>query len=113
MRSITKISQKLPNQCEGKVTNFHRLIIRMRKEKGFKQCQIGNMGETPVWFDMPHSRTVNTNREKTVLVKTIGHEISRFTVVLACMDDGSKLKPMVAANSFQTRNTSKRCFFQE
>ena len=32
---------------------------------------------------------------KTVLVKTTGHEKSRFTIVLACIADGTKLKPMV------------------
>ena len=33
--------------------------------------------------------------EKTILLKTTGHEKTRFTVVLACMADGKKLKPMV------------------
>ena len=33
--------------------------------------------------------------EKTILVKTTGHEKSRFTVVLACLANGVGLKPMV------------------
>ena len=45
-------------------------------------------------FDLPSNRTVNA-REKTVLIKTAGHEKTHFTVVLACMADGSKLKPTV------------------
>ena len=94
LRSNTKISQKLPNQHEKKITNFHRFLIRMRKEEGFKPCQIGTIDETPVWLHMPHSRTDRIG-EKTVLVKTTGHEKNRFTVVLACMAGGSKLKPMV------------------
>ena len=56
---------------------------------------MGNMDETPVWFDMPSARTVNVKGEKTVLVNTTGHEKSQFTVVLACLTDGTKLKPMV------------------
>lgn len=53
------------------------------------------MDETPVWLDMPLARTVNTRREKTVLINTTGHEKSRFTVVLSCLADATKLKPMV------------------
>ena len=32
---------------------------------------------------------------KTILVKTTDHEKTRFTVVLACLADGTHLKPMV------------------
>lgn len=32
---------------------------------------------------------------KTVLVKSTGHEKTKFTVVLSCLADGTKLKPMV------------------
>ena len=53
------------------------------------------MDETPVWFDMPSASTVNNKGEKTVLVKTTGHEKARFTVVLACMSDGTRLNPMI------------------
>ena len=49
----------------------------------------------PVWFDMPSARTVATRGEKTVTISTTGHEKSCFTVVLSCLADGTKLKPMV------------------
>ena len=95
LRQKTKVSQKLPQHYEEKVTSFHRFIIRQREKMAFTLAQIGHMDETPVWFDMPHARTVSNVGEKTVLVKTTGHEKSRFTVLLACMADGTKLKPMV------------------
>ena len=53
------------------------------------------MDETPVWFDMPAARTVESRGVKTVLLKTTGNEKTRFTVVLSCLADGTKLKPMV------------------
>ena len=56
---------------------------------------IRNMNETPVFFDMVGNKTVNQADEKTVWVKTTGHNKQRFTVVLACLDDGTKLPPMV------------------
>ena len=67
----------------------------MREQYNFPVAQIGNMDETPVWFDMPNARTVNAKGEKTVMVRTTGHEKSRFTVVLACMGDGFRLKPFI------------------
>lgn len=38
---------------------------------------------------------VNAGGANTILIKTVGHEKTRFTVVLACMADGTKLKPLV------------------
>ena len=46
-----------------------------------------------VWYAI--SKTVNSKGQKTVLVNTTGHEKSRFTVVLTCLADGTRLKPMV------------------
>lgn len=46
-------------------------------------------------YDMVGNNTVDAKGAKTVLVKTTGHEKTRFTVVLACMADGTKLCPML------------------
>ena len=95
LRQKTKIVQKLPEDLEEKVTSFHSFVIKRRKENDYELVHIGNMDETPVWFDMPSARTVNSRGEKTVLINTTGHEKSRFTVVLSCLANGTKLKPMV------------------
>ena len=95
LRQKTKIAQKLPEDLEEKITSFHRFVIKRHKETNYKLVDIGNMDETPVWFDMPSARTVNARGERTVLVNTTGHEKSHFTVVLPCLADGTKLKPMV------------------
>ena len=91
----TKISQRLPDDLEEKITSFQSFVIRARRSKNYSLVNIGNMDETPVWFDMPTSKTVDSVGAKTVLLKTTGHEKTRFTVVLACLADGTKLKPMV------------------
>ena len=70
-------------------------MIKSRRKENYQLVHIGNMDETPVWFDMPSARTVNAKGTKTVLVNTTGHEKSRFTVALACLADGTKLKPIV------------------
>ena len=56
---------------------------------------IGNMDETPLWLDMPGDTTVSRVGERTVSVRSTGHDKARFTVVLAAMADGRKIKPYV------------------
>ena len=95
LRQKTKISQKLPNDLEDKITSFHSFLLKQRKQIDFELGQIGNMDETPMSFDLPGNRTVDVKGKKTVMIRTTGHERTHFTVVLACMADGTKLKPMV------------------
>lgn len=83
----TKIAQKLPEDLDEKITSFHCFVTKRCKETNYEFVHIGNMDETPVWFDMPSVRTV--------LVNKTGHEKSCFTVVLSCLADGTKVKPMV------------------
>lgn len=95
LKQKTKIAQCLPQEFEEKLINFQRVIIRMGQKRNYEMQQIGNMDKTPMNFDMPPSRTVNPASEKTVLIKTTGNEKNHFTVVLACLADGTKLKPMI------------------
>ena len=95
LRQRTKIAQKLPAVLEDKVSSFHSFIINLRKKHGYDLSQIGNMDETPMTFDLPGNQTVDTVGSKTIMIKTTGHEKTHFTVVLACMADGTKLKPVI------------------
>ena len=107
LRQKTKIAQKLPADLEEKVTKFLSFVIKQRRQRNYALTQIGNMDETPIWFDMPSARTVNNKGGKTVLVKTTGHEKARFTVVLACMSDGTRLNPMIV---FKRKTVPKENF---
>jgi len=95
IRRQTKIAQKLREELENKIFNFQRFMINQRKKHNYLLSNIGNMDETPMNFDMVGNRTISSKGEKTILLKTTGHEKTRFTVVLACMADGTKLRPMV------------------
>ena len=95
LRQRTKIAQKLPAVLEEKVSAFHSFVINLRKMNGYNLSQIGNMDETPMTFDMPGNQTVDTVGSKTIMIKTTGHEKTHFTVVLACVADGVKLKPVI------------------
>ena len=95
LRQKTKIAQKLPEDLEEKIVDFHRFVINSRKKGNYELVNIGNMDETPVWFDMPSARIVSARGEKTVSITTTGHKKSRFMVVLSYLVDATKLKPMV------------------
>ena len=77
------------------VTEFHKFIIKHRKKLEFTLDQIGNMDETPIFFDMPDNRTLKFYFTKCVFVRTTRHEKMYFTVVLCCMANGSELSLMV------------------
>ena len=95
LRQKTTLAQRLPDDYEEKIVRFHRFIIDRRKENSYPLHFIANMDETPLTFDIPPNRTINSTGEKTVKIRTTGNEKNRVTVVLACCGDGSKLKPMV------------------
>ena len=61
-----EISQRLPDDLEEKITSFQSFVIGARRSKNYSLVNIGNMDETPVWFDMPTSKTVDSVGAKTV-----------------------------------------------
>ena len=46
-----KILQWLPDDLEEKITSFQSFVIRARRSKNYSLVKMGNMDETPVWFD--------------------------------------------------------------
>ena len=75
--------------------SFNRFVIDERKLCACAMSEIGNMDETPMYFDMPGNTSVDFVGNKTIIIKTTGHEKQHLTVVLACLADGTKVKPMV------------------
>ena len=67
-----------------------------------QKSHIVNMDETPCYFDLPSSSTVETKGSKTVSIATSGYEKMRFTTVLAVSSDGGKLKPMLIFKNLKT-----------
>ena len=89
------MSQRLPDDLIPKVSTFVLRIRRLRIQHNFPMSMIGNMDETPLWLDMPGDFTVSRVGERSVPMRTTGHDKGRFTVILAAMADGRKLKPFV------------------
>ena len=59
LRQKMKISQRLPDDLEEKITKIQSFVIRVRRSKNYSLVNIGNMDEMPVWFDMPTSKTTD------------------------------------------------------
>ena len=95
LQEKTKIVQKLPRDLDDKIISFHQFDINHHQKHQYSLQIIRNMDETPVFFNMIGKKTINQAGEKTVWVKTTGHDKQQFTVVLACLADGTKLPPMV------------------
>ena len=95
MRTKTTIVQKLPHEYEGKIIEFHKYVINMRKKLCFEIGQLRNVAEVHLTFDIPWNKTVDVKGSKTIMIRTSGSEKTRYTVVLACCADGTKLPPLL------------------
>ena len=89
------MGQRLPQDLITKVVGFIMSTRKLRHSKNYPLSFIGNMDETPLWLDMPGETTITRPGERSVPLRTTGHEKGRLTVVLFAMADGKKLKPYV------------------
>ena len=94
-RAKTTLAQRLPDDMEEKVVQFHHFVIAARQRVGYPLSHIINMDETPVRFELPSSRSLEFTGSRTVPVKTCGAEKRSFTVALAVAADGTKFPPKV------------------
>ena len=95
LRRRTTVGQRLPQDLITKVVGFIMSTRKLRHSKDYPLSFIGNMDETPLWLDMPGETTITRRGERSVPLRTTGHDKARFTVVLSAMADGRKLKPYV------------------
>ena len=66
LRTKTTLAQRLPNDLEEQTVKFHRFVIATRQRHGYLLSRIFNMDETPMWFEMPSSRTLEFSGSRTV-----------------------------------------------
>src|SRR5437763_1874615 len=90
-RRRTTVAQQLAPDLLEKQNVFLSYVLYRRIQHDYPLKYIGNMDETPMWFDLPSNTTIDHKGAKTVSIRTIGHEHSSFTVVLAYIADGKKL----------------------
>ena len=91
----TTVKQRLLQDLVPNVTGFIMVTRKLRYLKKYPLSHIGNMDETPLWFDMPGETTITCTGQRSVPVCTTGNGKSSYTVVLSVMADSRKLKPFV------------------
>ena len=77
-RKVTSVGQKVPSDAPERCDRFLR---KMQSIHGYDYIWI--MDETPCYFYMPESSTIDTKGVQTIKVKTTGHEKLRFRAVLS------------------------------
>ena len=85
-------SQKDPDKLIEKLIGYILQVRRQRSKSSYSHSAIIAMDETAVWQDMLSSTTVDNVGEKSIRLKTTGHEKSKVSVCLTAKADGTKLK---------------------
>ena len=83
----TRISQRMPDDYEAKLLSSQQFVIKYRKLNGYLLGYIGNADQTPIYFDMPSSTTIDVKGMKTVTINTTGNEKNHFTCMLVYLAD--------------------------
>lgn len=107
LRSRTSVSQKLPHQLEGILTKFYEDAGRYMRIGKYPRSLIGNMDETPAFFDMVPAKTICKTGSKECIIRTSGCENKHVTIVLSATADGTMLPPMIIFKG-KTENTIKK-----
>ena len=94
MRQRTTMDQKLPDNYEEKMKNFHTFVSNQIAKQGIRNDSIINMDKVPLTFNIPMNKTVEEKGKSAVTVNTTFHKKASFTVFLSCTASGQKVPPM-------------------
>ena len=60
LQTKTTLAQRLPDDLENKILQFHRCMMAARQRIQYPLVKIFNMDETPMRFELPSSRTLES-----------------------------------------------------
>ena len=86
---------KLPSQLESVLTKSYADPAKLMRIGKYLLSLVGNMGETPAFFDMVPSKCIAAKGIKECVVRTSGGEEKHLTVVLPATGDGKMLPPII------------------
>ena len=78
-RSVTSQGQKVPSDAKCLAEKIFQYTKEMTDTRNFELRSIGNMDETPLWFDLPCSKSYDFRGVKSVQARTTGKEKLRYT----------------------------------
>ena len=82
LHSRTSVSQKLPRHLEESISKFYADAGRFGK---YPRSLVGNMGETPAFFDMVPTKSICKMSSRECVVRTSGNDKKHITIVLSCL----------------------------
>jgi hypothetical protein len=89
--------------CE-KLVEFQRHAVKLRKQHVHMLGHTRNVDETSLYFDMPSNVPMEEEGAKIVLIRGMGNEKARMTVMLRVPTDGCKLPPSCGIKLCQRRS---------
>ncbi len=95
IRKKTHVAQHLPQNLTDSLLLFQSEVITTRKQYTYPIGLIGNMDQTPVYFESIGNYSIDFRGRKTINVITNGKEKQRITVALTVLADGKKLPPLI------------------
>jgi len=107
LRRKTTMCQRTPADCIPKLVQY---ITHLRSLQIFHKYDTDStfaMDETACWLEMPSDTTVSSIGERSVPIKTTGHEKDHYTVILTARANGKKLKPYIVFKGKGTRLLKK------
>ena len=94
-RTKTHFGQILKDDCFKQASLFLNEVKTIRLNNGINSSIITNMDETPVFLNMPLTKTIVKRESRQLIIKTQNQEKCRISVLLTIVADGSKLPPLI------------------
>ena len=94
-RTKTHIRQSMEKSSLKEASLFWNEVYNNRLKYGFNTYGVGNMDETPIFFNMYPNKIIAKKGNKTFLIKTQSQEKCRISVILCITADGEKLPPFL------------------
>lgn len=105
----TSVCQKLPLvYYEETVLAFHRHFLKLGNTRIYFLSQIGNAGQTLVYFDMTSNMMVSLKRAGEVKLLTTGNEKLRSPFMLSYLADGTKLRQYIVFKTMAAQSRARR-----
>ena len=103
LRAVTHIGQTIKNNSSEAMANFILYCQDAIKKLNIKIPEdlnaIGNVDETPVFFEMYQNKTIAKIGAKKVNIKSFGCDKLRISIILTILANGDKLAPLIVFKS--------------
>ncbi len=96
IKKASRIGRPLPDKATELIEHFLYTIISKRlylRINDYELNRIINLDETPVYYESPNTRMIETKGINEVIIDTEGNENKRINMLLSVCGDGSKLAP--------------------